>query len=219
MRKLFLFIITPVFLLLSGIFSVAEAQTPSNDPWFVLGKNASVDFTLSGSLFSFYPAYQKAQWTQTNAIFGNLTGNFYLAGIGFANLNNITTNCINPARCTINGFAISENIGNLDMSSVTFDKNTKVFSGGIVSENTGESYSMDGIKIANTDITISEIGNLKANHAQKLTIENLPENTGNIELTVIFQNTEIRKYNSSSSAFENVDISLAGTYNFAIKTV
>lgn len=93
------------------------------------GKAADLDFTLSEKILSILEKEQAIWNENTNKI----SGDFYIDGVGFANLDSANISC-HTNNCIISGRVFTKSVGNMIISA-TFSKENKILAGRIISEN------------------------------------------------------------------------------------
>lgn len=77
--------------------------------------------------------------------------------------------------------------------------------------------SLENISLNNPNTHLANLGNLQANHNSQIKINNPKENEI-YELEIYFNNQKIQTATENNNIFENIDLSLAGNYDFKFIT-
>lgn len=213
MKNLILYILFLFALLVQLLFGgKIFAEELGSDEYFITGKNTDLEFGIDkGKLLDWQKdAAKEAKWDKAT---GNFSGMIYIDGIGFADIWELKTTC--PRKnCMISWKIRAESIGEIAASGFIYTDTNKI-TGNLYSANIWKKFSLDGISITKNTISINELGNLEAGNTATLT---LSQGVENATLTTKIGSITRAYGPINGNSFSNVDLSLAGEYEFTLQT-
>lgn len=180
------------------------ANNHSNENFAIIWKNSDLNFNIQNQ-------EDKAFINMTT---GKISGKFYIEWLGFAQIKNFKKLWENAEILKIIFNTENTSIGNIT-GDLEINKKTFIVTGNIIS-NMGN-LSLENISLNNPNTHLADLGNLQANHNSQIRINNPKENEI-YELEIYFNNQKIQTATENNNIFENIDLSLAGNYDFKFIT-